>query len=71
MCYPNGMIAYSDSSAYAIKLARPDGSVTDVLRRPLSPQEVSERIRQGTDRLTPPTPRGVVDEGFLDRHALR
>ena len=44
---PNGIIAYSDSSAYAIKLARADGSVTDVLRRPLSPQEVSERIRQG------------------------
>ena len=44
---PDGSIAYSDSSAYAIKLARPDGSVTDVLRRPLSPQGASERIRQG------------------------
>ena len=43
---PDGTIAYSDSSDYAIKLARPDGSVTDVLRRPLSPQGVSERIRQ-------------------------
>ncbi len=45
---PDGTIAYSDSSAYAIKLARPDGSVTDVLRRPLSPHGVSEPIRQGT-----------------------
>ena len=45
---PDGTIAYSDSSAYAIKLARPDGSVTDVLRRPLSPQGASERIRQAT-----------------------
>ena len=44
---PDGSIAYSDSSAYAIKLARPDGSVTDVLRRPLWPQGASERIRQG------------------------
>ena len=45
---PDGTIAYSDSTAYAIKLAFPDGSVTDVLRRSLSPEAVSERIRQGT-----------------------
>jgi len=43
---PDGTIAYSDSSAYAIKLARPDGSVIDVLSRPLLPEAVSERIRQ-------------------------
>lgn len=43
---PNGTIAYSDSSAYAIKLARPDGSFIDVLTRPLSPEPVSERIQQ-------------------------
>ena len=36
------------SSAYAIKLASPDGSVTEVLERPLSPEPVSERIRQAT-----------------------
>ena len=45
---PDGTIAYSDSSAYAIKLSSPDGSVTDVLRRPLSPQGVSRRIRRAT-----------------------
>ena len=45
---PDGTIAYSDSSAYAIKLASPDGSVSEVLRRPLAPQAVSERIRQAT-----------------------
>ena len=45
---PDGTIAYSDSSAYAIKLASPDGSVTEVLERPLSPEPVSERIRQAT-----------------------
>lgn len=45
---PNGTIAYSDSTAYAIKLASPDGSVTDVLRRPLSPEPVSARIRRAT-----------------------
>ena len=45
---PDGTIAYSDSSAYAIKLASPEGSVIDVLRRPLSPQGVSQRIRRAT-----------------------
>ena len=45
---PDGTIAYSDSSAYAIKLASPDGSVTSVLTRPLSSQAVSGRIRQAT-----------------------
>ena len=45
---PNGTIAYSDSSAYAIRLASPDGSVIDVLRRPFTPQGVSRRIRRAT-----------------------
>ncbi len=45
---PDGTIAWSDSSAYAIKLASPDGSVTDVLRRPLAPQAVSQRIQRET-----------------------
>ena len=45
---PDGTIAYSDSTAYAIKLASPDGSLTDVLRRSLSPQAVSARIRRAT-----------------------
>ena len=43
---PDGTIAYSDSSAYAIKLARPDGAVINVLTRPSSPEAVSERIQQ-------------------------
>ena len=45
---PDGTIAYSDSSAYAIKFTRPDGSLLDVLMRPLSPEAVSQRIRQRT-----------------------
>lgn len=45
---PDGTIAYSDSTTYAIKLASPDGSVTDVLRRPLSPEPVSPRTRRAT-----------------------
>ncbi len=44
---PDGTIAYSDSTAYAIKLAGPDGEVIDVLTRPLSPAPVTARIREG------------------------
>lgn len=36
------------ASAYAIRLARPDGSLLGVLTRPLSPEPVSQRIRQRT-----------------------
>ena len=43
---PDGTIAYSDSSAYAIKFAAPDGPVTDVIVRPLSPEPVTGRIRE-------------------------
>ena len=45
---PDGTIAWSDSSAYAIRLASPDGSVTDVLRRPFAPRGASRRIRRAT-----------------------
>ena len=44
---PDGAIAYSDSSAYAVKIADPQGSVTDMLRRPLAPEPVTPRIRSG------------------------
>ena len=43
---PDGTIAYSDSSDYAITLAGPGGSVVRVLRRPLSPEPVTDRIRR-------------------------
>ena len=43
---PDGTIAYSDSSTYAIKLAKPGGAVVDVLRRPFSPMPVSDAIRR-------------------------
>lgn len=42
---PDGTIAYSDSSAYAVKLARSGGPLTGVLRRPLPPEPVTQRIR--------------------------
>lgn len=42
---PDGSIAYSDSSAYAIKLAAADGSPSGVLRRTHEPEPVTGRIR--------------------------
>ncbi len=44
---PDGTIAFTDSSAYAVKLAEPEGPVIDVLRRPISPEPVTPRIREG------------------------
>ena len=42
---PDGTIAYSDSSAYAVKFVRPGGQVIDVVRRPIEPGGVSRRLR--------------------------
>ena len=44
---PDDTIAYSDSSAYAVKLATPGGPVIDALMRPISPEAVTPRIREG------------------------
>ena len=44
---PDGTIAYSDSSAYAIKLADGRGEAKGVLRRELYPEPVTRRIRSG------------------------
>ena len=44
---PNGGIVYSDSSAYELKVTPPDaGTVARVLRRPLEPEPVTDRIRE-------------------------
>ncbi len=45
---PDGTIAYSDSSAYAIGLIAPDGSLVGVLQRPHEPEPVDSRIRSRT-----------------------
>ena len=42
---PDGTIAYSDSSAYSIKLVGADGTANSVLRRPLQPEMVTRGIR--------------------------
>ena len=41
---PRGGVAFSDSSAYAIKLADPGGEVFRVLTRPFHPEPVTDRI---------------------------
>ena len=42
---PSGGVAYSDSSGYAIKIRSSPGSPHRVLRRPLRPEPVTERLR--------------------------
>ncbi len=41
---PGGGVAFSDSSAYAIKILDPDGAVFRVLARPLHPVPVTDRL---------------------------
>lgn len=43
---PSGGVAFSDSSAYAIKLADPSGAVSRILRRPIRPLPVTEGMRR-------------------------
>jgi hypothetical protein len=43
---PNGGVVFSDSSAYALKVAAPEGGVSRILRRPFRPEPVTERIRE-------------------------
>jgi len=40
----DGSVAFSDSSAYAIKIARPGAGVFRILRRPLQPTRVTDRV---------------------------
>lgn len=43
---PGGGVAYSDSSAYRIKLAGPSGALQRVLTRPFVPWPMTERMRE-------------------------
>ena len=42
---PDGSVAFSDSLAYAIKIARPGSGVWRILKRPLEPIPVTRRVR--------------------------
>lgn len=43
---PSGGVAFSDSSAYAIKLTDPSGAVSRILRRPIQPLAVTESMQR-------------------------
>ena len=43
---PGGGVAFSDSSAYAIKVTGPSGQVLRILRRPIVPQPVTDRLKR-------------------------
>ncbi len=43
---PSGGVAFSDSSAYEIKLTDPSGAVPRILRRPIRPLPVTESVRR-------------------------
>ena len=43
---PGGGIAFSDSSAYVIKVTGPSGQVLRILRRPILPQPITSRLRR-------------------------
>ena len=43
---PDGRVAYSDSSTYAIKIASSGEGVSTVIRRPFAPEEITERMQE-------------------------
>ena len=43
---PSGGVAFSDSSAWAIKLTDPSGTVSRILRRPIRPLAVTEEMEE-------------------------
>ena len=58
---PGGMVAYSDSSAYAIKIASRDAGISRILRRPFVPEPVTERMeRADRDRRLRETGRSSI-----------
>ena len=68
---PDGTIAYSDSSTYAVKLAKPGGAVIDVLRRPFSPMPISDAIRRKMIDLSLRTMEDQGDESSEEADPLR
>ena len=41
---PDGSVAFSDSSAYAVQIARPGSGVSSILTRPIPPELMTERL---------------------------
>lgn len=55
---PGGGVVFSDSSAYRIKVARPDGRLERVLTRPLLPRPMTDRMRETARQRELESPRG-------------
>ncbi len=69
---PDGGLAFSDSSAYAIKITDPGGGLLRILRRPLQPVPMSRRvIRAEKDRRLKLAeglaPTGIAPESIRNR----
>lgn len=43
---PNRMVAFSDSFAYAIKVASAEAGISTILTRPFPPEQVTERMKE-------------------------
>lgn len=68
---PGGGIAFSDSSAYAINVTGPSGEVLRILRHPIVPQPVTDRVKRAEidRRLTELSP-APDPEGDMSPEAL-
>lgn len=62
---PDGGVAYSDSSAYAVKIAAPDGGLVRTITRPFRPEPVTPGIEEEFGKLPAADRRamGVVSAG--------
>ena len=47
---PDGSVAFSDSSTYTVKIAAADSGVVRVLRRPIRPEPVTDRLMRAERR---------------------
>jgi hypothetical protein len=63
---PEGYLAYTDSSAYAIKVATPTGELERVLTRPFRPEPVTDRV---IEEIRERNLRELEESGLLERGA--
>ncbi len=70
---PSGGVAYSDSSAWAVKLTDPSGAISRILRRPIRPLAVTEEMeREERERqLEAESNRTITQRGSAPPAAVR
>ena len=68
---PDGGLVYTDSSAYAIKVATPDGDLTRILTRPFRPEPVTDRMKdeEVARRVEEAEERSARGDAFADAFA--